>query len=760
MIKKTKTPFYQKSSYRTLIFISALLLLFTGRSYGQIYGRCIDAQSGQPIENAEIRRNNQVVTTTNRSGHFSFESDNKTTVTIRRGGYDPMTEELEPKRENLFLLEPSNREINEVTVSAPLLNYQSKKVPAGFSIIPPDTLHPSLTAVDIIEQSPGVIMQKGARNTGRIMIRGIGSRSPYATTRIKAYIDDIPLTSGDGHTTVEDLEMYNIARTEVVRGPSSALYGSGMGGTIVFHPDHTQPAPWTADGLVQYGPFDQKKGLISVGSKKERSILKTTGSYVQTSGFRENNDYERANGQIMFRHHFSGHSLFFLANYIHLDAQIPSSLDYETYNNSPEKAAENWLGVEGFEEYDKWLSGLTLKSQLTEDLTNKMSLFLNHINSYESRPFNILDDQMLTYGLRNETSVHAGILEFTGGAEIFNEQYDWQLKETIDGTEGDKFSDNHEIRRYINIFGKADMNVFPGWEISAGANLHFLKFKLEDNFQDEEDLSGEYQYDPVLSPRIGITGEITENMTLFGSAGHGFSPPSVEETLLPEGSINPDLKPEEGWNYDIGLRGDLAEKRVNFDITAYHVALKNLLVTKRETEEIFYGINAGKTRHYGLESMIRARLTPASASFRTNIHITHTWMDNEFKTFVEDENDYSGNQLPGIPSHHFRTSVETMIHDIVSIKGEWTHSGRLYLDDANTKTYSGHHLFNLKASGVLKSGENAKWKIQGGIDNLLDRHHSAMVLVNAPSFGGSAPRHYYPGAPRNAYLRLILELTK
>ncbi|MGM0376823.1 MAG: TonB-dependent receptor [Bacteroidota bacterium] len=756
----SKTNFRQKPIFKTLFLLTALPLLFTVSSHGQIQGRCLDAQTGQPVQDAEIQNQDRTMAKTNRSGQFSFESNSSITVTIIHPGYDSMSGEVEPGDDNLFLLNPSDRELDEVTVSAPLLNYQSKKVPAGFSVIPPDTLHPSLEAIDIIEQSPGVIMQKGARNTGRITIRGIGSRSPYATTRVRAYIDDIPLTSGDGHTTIEDLEMYNIARTEVVRGPSSALYGSGMGGTIVFHPDHTQSSPLSVDGLIQYGPFDQKKGLISAGTKKERSILKTTASHVKTSGFRENNDYERTNGQVMFRQHFSNHSLFFLANYIHLDAQIPSSLDEETYQQSPGNAAENWLGVEGFEEYDKWLSGVTLKSQLTENFDNKLSVFLNHINSYESRPFNILDDQMLTYGLRNEATIFTGPMEITAGAEIFNEQYDWQLKETQDGTEGAKFADNHETRRYINVFGKTDIPLFPGWELSAGANLHFLKFELEDNFEDEENLSGEYQYDPVFSPRIGLTGELNDNMTLFASAGHGFSAPSVEETLLPEGSINPDLKPEEGYNYDLGIRGELFRNRVHFDVTGYYISLENLLVTKRESEEIFYGINAGESAHKGIETMLKTRMLPPSSPYGLDLNITHTLMNNEFKTFVDEGTDHSDNELPGVPDQHLRASLKGGIPPYANLKLEWVHSGSMQLNDENTKQYPGHHIFNLKATSNIKSGNHVKWEVQGGIQNLFDRHYAAMILPNAPSFGPTDPRYYYPGAPRNAYIRLIVKFRE
>lgn len=56
----------------------------------------------------------------------------------------------------------------------------------------------------------------------------------------------------------------------------------------------------------------------------------------------------------MLRHHFGNHALFFLANYIHLNAQIPSSIDEETFHNSPQKAAENWQEIKGFEKYDNY----------------------------------------------------------------------------------------------------------------------------------------------------------------------------------------------------------------------------------------------------------------------------------------------------------------------------------------------------------------------------------------------------------------------
>ncbi|MBU2886193.1 Plug domain-containing protein, partial [Gilvimarinus agarilyticus] len=62
------------------------------------------------------------------------------------------------------------------------------------------TLQPVLNAI------PGVYMQSGTLSTNRITIRGIGARSPFGTDKIKAYLDEIPLSTGEGETTIEDVD--------------------------------------------------------------------------------------------------------------------------------------------------------------------------------------------------------------------------------------------------------------------------------------------------------------------------------------------------------------------------------------------------------------------------------------------------------------------------------------------------------------------------------------------------------------------------
>jgi iron complex outermembrane receptor protein len=84
----------------------------------------------------------------------------------------------------------------------------------------------------VLNKIPGVYMQQGALNTNRISIRGIGSRAQYGTQKIKAYYEGIPLTTAEGSSTIEDIDMETIGSIEIIKGPNSTSFGSGLGGVI------------------------------------------------------------------------------------------------------------------------------------------------------------------------------------------------------------------------------------------------------------------------------------------------------------------------------------------------------------------------------------------------------------------------------------------------------------------------------------------------------------------------------------------------
>jgi iron complex outermembrane receptor protein len=123
---------------------------------------------------------------------------------------------------------------------------------------------------------------------------------------------------------------------------------------------------------------------------------------------------------------------------------------------------------------------------------------------------------------------------------------------------------------------------------------------------------------------------------------------------------------------------------------------------------------------------------------------------NTFLDFVDDDVDYSGKNLPGIPTVSLNYSLEYSRMGKWNLIARYRFYGKQYMNDANTEIYTGHQLVDLRLGYKrLKISDLFSLEFYMGIRNLLNKDYASMILVNAPSFGGSAPRYYYPGNPRN-----------
>lgn len=652
---------------------------------------------------------------------------------------------------------PPLLQLEEVLVTATPLHRKLEALPGNITVL--QNLIPSeqqtTNISTLLEQVPGIQMQAGTQNTARLTIRGIGSRSPYASNRIRAYLNEIPLTSGDGATVVEDLEIWETGKIEIIKGPSSALYGSGLGGALVFRPQTRYNQFWSGHTALETGSFN----LMKIGATLAwNDTLKhiQAGLYRTTSdGYRQNSGFQRTNGRLMVQRSMGRHQLSYLLNYTDLYAQIPSSVNYESYRNTPRLAAPNWLTVEGFQQYRKWQNGLTLTLNLKHQLKNYLSLYAIVNDAYESRPFNILAENSLTAGIRNRLLYSKNNIAASAGFELFAEEYRWKTYETRSGAEGDFLTGNNDRRYYLNLFSHLEWRPWPKTQLATGFNLHYVGYRSQTRTAEPSwSTTTSYPRLWVLSPRLGISQQVVPLTWLFASAGHGFSVPSSEEALLPDGTINENLKPEEGLNLETGLRSSLLNQQLKLEITAYRIWVKNLLVTRRDVEDQFYGLNAGRTIHQGLEtSAVFSFFEPRHLSKQQlTLSLSHTLMDNYFVDFYENEEQLKNRQLPGLPSSQLVALINYQTSFGLSVSLRFSHINAQYLNDQNTLQYPGHELLDGSVAYAPKQGWLKSLKLKGGIHNLLNTRYASMILVNAPSFENVPPRYYYPGTPRNFYL--------
>lgn len=601
-----------------------------------------------------------------------------------------------------------------------------------------------------INMIPGVTMQSGTYATSRIVIRGMGSRTPYNTNRIKSYLNGIPLTSSDGVSSPEEVDLQSIGRIEVIKGPASALFGSGLGGSVNMYTPSYEPKK-QALGL-QYGSYNTVHTQLSGTLNGKESSYWGSISQLQSDGYRENSQYKRTSVLSTAQWKKQGWSVDATILLTGINGEIPSSLDQTTFDNHPEWAAPAWKAVSGYKQTKKMLSGITLTSKLTEHTTNQLTVFGKLNDSYEKRPFNNLDDQSASAGFRNKLSYMTDHAEWIFGTEWIADQYKWKLIK-----EEQLINENSENRMNFSVFGMVYYQPSPKMHLTFANAFNYTRYRLADMFPANGDQSGKREFPLIISPRAGINYSLNDFVAFYASVGHGYSLPSPEETLLPAGDINPEIKPEQGFQYEIGARMNLLGKTMWLDATLYRIELNNLLVTKRVDEDIFTGMNAGKTRHQGAEIMVN-NLFFDFRNFpgKLTSQFSYTISLNRFIDFTDSGNTYDGNDLPGIPDQSVQHQLTWMPFKKMELTTHFYYTGDQYLNDSNSLKYGGYFLGNLKMSLILPVSKSRTFQVYGGINNLADNHYASMLVVNAVGFGNSAPRYFYPGLPRHGYAGIRL----
>jgi iron complex outermembrane receptor protein len=614
----------------------------------------------------------------------------------------------------------------------------------------------------ILNKIPGVFMQQGSLNTNKITIRGIGSRSQYSTTRIKAYFEEIPLTTAEGETALEDIDLEAIGGIEIIKGPNSTSFGAGLGGVISLLANNAPNKNYFVKTGTTIGSFELLKQTLNAGYSDEKSSVYTNYSTLQNEGYRSNSSYDRKSFNLFGKQQLSKNGILSLfAINTRLKAYIPSSVSEIDYNDSPQKAAANWEAAKGFESYDKLLIGLGYQHHFSENWSLNTSISSSFKNGYEARPFDILEDKSGSFNFRSKinhmTSLFSFPATFSMGIESITENYDFSLYKNLyksqpgqGSIQGDRFSEINQKRSNLNVFMLMNLQLLKKLYLESGLAYNTTNYEQSDVFIENKTDKKAYTFGSIWSPRLGLSYKLSKGKNIFASISKGFSTPTVAETLTPEGQINTDLKPETGINYEAGFKGNFLKSKLYTELVFYDMVVKKLLVARRIAEDQYMGINAGESSHRGIEFLMNYKWTP-----NLNIQFQPYWSGTinnfMFTDFVDKNTDFSGNKLPAVPNVQWNLGFDLDTKLGLNFNANYGFFGKTPMNDTNSKYTESYQLLDAKVAYTFIILKKLKAEINTGVQNILNEKYSSSILPNAVGFGTVPPRYYYPGNPRNFY---------
>lgn len=653
------------------------------------------------------------------------------------------------------------QKLKEVVISPFYINTDLQNAPASIGILSKkDLLQNNATDIStVINTIPGVFMQSANFTTTRISIRGIGARTPYGTNKIRAFYGSIPLTSGNSETVIDDIDLQNISQVEIIKGPLSSVYGAGLGGAILLSPQLSKTQGQNAGISTVFGSYGLLKNTLNYSLNEKQGSLNLSYHKLQTDGWRDNSAYNREGitlaGELFKK---KNSKLTYFSNYTYLKSFIPSSINKTMFENNPKSGAPTWVASKGYKEYKSTLGGLAYDFKINENIQNSTSVFINYKDSNEPRPFDILRQYTFAAGARTQFSGSFKIKEtenqFITGIEYFSDHYKGNTFENLyqqnngqGSLQGNQLTENGQKRHFYNIFSQIRTLLSKQFEIQAGLNYNKTVFELENyNLSSNQ----KYSYDGILSPQLSLLFKNSQERTLYFSASRGFSLPATEETLTSNGTINPDIKPESGYNFEAGGKFYFFNKKLYTELAVYRMEIKDLLVAKRVGDDQYVGINAGKTFHEGIEITLKHNWL-INSFFTINSYLSGSLGNYEFKEYVDNGNDFSGNKLTGVAANKVNGGLIFNTSLGVYFSADYQFVDEIPLNDANTAYSDAYQIINIKAGYGFKILPSLTTSFAAGINNLTNEKYASLILPNAVAVGNATPRYYYPGLPVNYY---------
>jgi iron complex outermembrane receptor protein len=639
-----------------------------------------------------------------------------------------------------------------VIVTAPRVISEIARVPAAVSAMQGEEIHrgrPAVKLNDALVRVPGVFVQNEQNYAQdlRVSIRGFGARSAFGIRGIQIQVDGLPYTLPDGQSAFDSIDPNIIQQLEVMRGPASALYGNAAGGVISITTEDGSLSP-SLDARAVIGEFGFSESLLKGGGQYERINTFAALSHVKIDGFRDHSQAESSRFYGKLRYDLDDVAdITLIMNGMHTpEAYDPGGLTLAQAEANPEQAGSLNLNYDTREVLDDGRIALMYRREVVAGQHLEVAAFGGRRDLENAIPFTYIDLEREILGGRIQYDLSGTLLaldhRLVFGLDLQHQADDRLNYTNVGGEAGNELLlDQDESVTALGLYLQEEVEPMPGLSVLLGGRYDNVQFEIDDHFAMDGDDSGSRTFDQFTG-RWGVTYALRPHVRTYAAIAQSFETPTTTEVVnRPEGGggINPDIEPQTAINYEIGMKSRFSP-RSNLEVALFFIQLDDELIAFRDvTDRVFYR-NAGESQRIGAEIGFDHRFARS-----WQWHLAYTYLDAEFDTFVKEDTDLGGNQVPGLPEHRVFSELRYTHVSGLYAAGSVLYVGEFFVDDENSLKNDAYTVLDARL-GFEKKFE--KWRIEpfGGVRNIFDEAYNSNVRINAN--GG---RYFEPAPERNWY---------
>ena len=636
---------------------------------------------------------------------------------------------------NLLGFNSDTLELETVQLKSVLINQSNPALTVSNISYKENEIRP-INFQDAIEFSPSVWVTNSENQAqdNRMSIRGFGARSAFGIRGIKIVLDDIPLTTPDGQSQVDNIPFDLIQNIEILKSLSSTRHGNASGGVVYVNTFSELSSVQGVFLKLSFGTHGYKTKEATYSKKRDKSSTILRISQAESNGYREHSSYK--NKSFFFKHTIDLEKVKLKINSLYFDSPYafdPGGLTIESVNENSTQARDRNVLFDAQESVKQLQAGLALDWK-TAAGTVKSSLYYSNRDFIGLLPFTnggYVELNRDFAGLELSLNSRFNEFEWMFGASAQSQADDRKRFQNNEGVKGEMAMDQLESFDSYGMFALGSLNK-PKYSLQAGVRFDVHQISMDDNFGLDQQYVDYSSRLSAYSPNIGFIYNLNKNDELYANYGSSYETPSLSElSANPDGSgFNNQLSPMVSNGFDIGYRK--STRRFSYSLTAFHIDTKDEIV--RYELEGFEGMNfyknLGLSKRYGIEFEGNHRLGKHHI-----VKASYTQAKYEF------ENQGVKGELAGIPKSNLE--FEWLYNkNGFNFKLDFKQVSSMFADNNNEVKVPSYALANI----AVKNNFNIKgFSLNLGLQirNLFDEKYYDNIRTNA--FGN---RFYEPASLR------------